>query len=118
MKVVVQRWAATRDGTFDMHDSRLIGTWRSDAFKTKRGRVQPRKLANALGGLPTMNWRQSRTRCNHFPITAERQFNYQIFEVILKLTKRLRSSLTDSSMDSISNVFKSGFFVITGEIFG
>jgi hypothetical protein len=73
---------------------------------SKRGRIQPRKLANALAGLPTMNWRQSQTRCREFPIKIDKDFNYQVLELVLKLTKRLRTSLTAASPNTISNTFR------------
>jgi len=73
---------------------------------SKRGRIHPRKLANALAGLPTMNWRQSQARCRQFPIKLDKHFNYRVLELVLKLTKRLRTSLTDASPALISNTLR------------
>jgi hypothetical protein len=77
-----------------------------DYLHSKRGRVEPRKLASALAGLPTMNWRQSRIRCYGLPCNSERGFNYQILEIILKLTKRLHASLENVSPGSIESAFR------------
>ena len=74
---------------------------------SKRGRIQPRKLANALAGLPTMNWRQSQTRCRKFPIkTLQKDFNYQVLERILKIAKCFPTPITTVSPKSISDALR------------
>jgi hypothetical protein len=73
---------------------------------SKRGRVQPRKLAKALAGLPMMNWRQSRERCRSFQGTAQIQFNYHIFAIMLSLRRKLGVSIHDSSWREIEQAFR------------
>jgi hypothetical protein len=73
---------------------------------SKRGRVQPRKLAKALAGLPTMNWRQSSARCYAFPATVQVGFNFAVLKTMLALARRLKTSILDSSQSAIQGAFR------------
>lgn len=58
-------------------------------IKQKRYARTPRKIANALAGLPIMSCRQSALRCSRHQYTWEPALTYQVFE-FLESTWKLR----------------------------
>jgi len=52
-----------------------------DFLLSGRAAVDPRTMANALAGLPTMRWRQSLSRCSRMPFDPPR-LEYSVFELL------------------------------------
>ncbi len=59
-----------------------------DFLQSRRYAVNPRNLANALAGLPTMKWRQSFARCTHMSFFSEPSFEYRVVETISGIWSR------------------------------
>lgn len=50
--------------------------------RSKRYRLRPLNIANALAGLPFIGWRQSAKRCKNWKSAGEKGVSYQVFEII------------------------------------
>lgn len=70
-----------------------------DFLLSRRYAVNPRNLANALAGLPTMKWRQSFARCARMPFGSEPSYEYQIVEEISKIWSRRPSELKEPPLE-------------------
>jgi hypothetical protein len=61
--------------------------------KSKRYRLRPLNIANALAGLPFIGWRQSAKRCKKWESAGEKGVSFQVFEIIRRIvasnTRRL-----------------------------
>jgi len=55
--------------------------------RSKRYRLTPLNLANALAGLPYIGWRQSAARCKKHPSTQENGQSIQIFQAIEQIVR-------------------------------
>src|SRR5215470_8147412 len=67
-----------------------------------RNRLNPRRLANALAGLPFMSWRQSATRCVKLETDRDRVpggFHYQTYRVVVRIIKAWDRKLTSKLRD-------------------
>ena len=61
--------------------------------RSKRYRLAPLNIANALAGLPLIGWRQSAKRCKKWKSVGEKGVSFQVFEIIRRIvasnTRRL-----------------------------
>jgi hypothetical protein len=61
--------------------------------RSKRYRLRPLNIANALAGLPFIGWRQSAKRCKKWKSVGEKGVSFQVFEIIRRIvasnTRRL-----------------------------
>lgn len=62
---------------------------------SRRRAVNPRNMANALAGLPTMKWRQSFARCALMPFGSDPSYEYQIVETISEIWSRRPSDFKE-----------------------
>ena len=69
---------------------------------SKRGRVQPRKLAKALAD-PMMKWRQSRVRCFKFSFSAPVHLNFALVTVLKKESHKLDGRIANRSLSAIQS---------------
>jgi hypothetical protein len=70
-----------------------------DFLQSRRYALNPRNLANALAGLPTMKWRQSFARCARMAFDSGPSFEYQIWEVISEVWSRRPSEFKEPPLD-------------------
>jgi len=74
-----------------LYEDQAAGFSREDflAFSVdRRGRHNPRQLANAIAGLPEMGCRQSFTSCRKIPFQRDPHPNFKVFEVIARAWKK------------------------------
>jgi hypothetical protein len=68
---------------------------------TNRYAVEPRQLAGALAGLPTMKWRQSYVRCSAMPYKSEPHLWYRVFKVVDEICEQLsKEEVPDFSVEA------------------
>ncbi len=68
--------------------------------KSARSRLNPRRAANAIAGLPFMSWRQSASRCVKLELSrALGQYRYQIFKIFRRIVKSWDRSRASSHAD-------------------
>lgn len=53
-----------------------------DFRQSKRYRLNPLNIANALAGVPFIGWRQSAKRCKKWESAGEKGVSFQVFEII------------------------------------
>lgn len=56
-----------------------------DFCLSKRYRLKPLNIANALAGLPFIGWRQSAKRCKNWKSAGEKGISFQVFEIIRRI---------------------------------
>jgi hypothetical protein len=69
--------------------------------ESDRSRLNPRRTANALAGLPFMSWRQSAMRC--VKVETDRApggFHYQTFRLVGRIIKAWDRKLTSQGVDA------------------
>lgn len=70
-----------------------------DFLHSRRYAINPRKLANALAGLPLMKWRQSFVRCSGITFDLEARREYRVFEVFSSICSRQSDRLKDPPLE-------------------
>jgi hypothetical protein len=77
--------------------------------QSHRNRLNPRRVANAVAGLPFLSWRQSAMRCVKLEIDkAPGRFRYQTFRIVLRIIKAWERKVTtwDGSADLVTHAQK------------